>query len=148
MLVSTSSELVMETDISQWVEEYGPSKQEKNNNNGHAVCISWCLEDQYLLMMSFGHTIHIDATHKVTNISNLMLLTISIQDRFGKACVVARFWIPNQKQWLFRYIGAYRKTQLHIYTYAQIVCAKFVMCICLFTEKHIYTFTHKFSNLA
>lgn len=103
-LVSTSSEFVMETDISQWVEEYGPSKQEKNNNNGHAVCISWCLEDQYLLTVAFGHTIHIDATHKVTNISNLMLLTISIRDRFGKAYVIARFWIPNQKRWLFRYI--------------------------------------------
>ena len=104
-LVSTSSEFVMETDISQWVEEYGPpSTQEKDNNNGHAVCISWCLEDQYLLTMAFGHTIHIDATNKVTNISNLMLLTISIRDRFGKAYVIARFWIPNQKRLLFRYI--------------------------------------------
>jgi hypothetical protein len=46
-----------------------------------------------------------DATHKVVCIiDNLLMFTVTVNDTMGNTYVVARFWIPNQQQWMFRYI--------------------------------------------
>jgi hypothetical protein len=93
------SDTVSNDKIRDWVKSVSP-----HTKSDHAIAICWLSKEQHLLAKAFGHTFHIDATHKVCVIDNLLMLTITVRDRHGSTYVVGRFWIPNQRRWMFRYI--------------------------------------------
>ena len=56
------------------------------------------------LANAFSQSLSIDATHKTVKIDGLSHLTVTVKDSFGKTTVVLRLWIPNQKEWMFKYV--------------------------------------------
>ena len=98
-ITHTGTQHITYKQIQEWIDSERP-----NSKQDHAVAISWVSKAQYNLARAFGHTFHIDATHKVCVIDNLLMLTTTVRDRFCKTYVVGRFWIPNQRMWMFQYI--------------------------------------------
>ena len=74
------------------------------NNKESLICMAWTTPDQFLLAHGFSLNISIDVTHKVCNIANLKLLTISTKDSFANTKVILRMWIPNERVWVFKFI--------------------------------------------
>ena len=90
---------IPDDEIRKWVSTVSAETEKK-----HLICLAWLNKDQFLLANAFARSVHIDATHNVCEIDNLCLLTITVKDSSGKTYVVARFWIPNQRVWMFKYI--------------------------------------------
>jgi hypothetical protein len=112
---SNSSEQISQEQIQQWVHSTKPGSTTK-----HTVCISWSNREQYLLARAFCHSLNIDVTHKICTIDNLLMLTVTVRDTNGDTFVVARFWIPNQAKWMFRYILLEASPKL----FGQMFCSK------------------------
>jgi hypothetical protein len=87
--------------VQEWVHE---TKSTKMANQDTLICLGWASKDMIRLANAFPQSLSVDATHKTVNIDGLSLLTVTTKDAFGKTNVVLRFWIPNQKQWMFKYI--------------------------------------------
>jgi len=99
VIENDSSTHIPSHQLLEWIDSINPGRMKEA-----AVAISWTSRPQFLLAHAFCHTIHVDATHKVCMIDNLYLFTLTVRDRHGNTYVVAWFWIPNQRKWMFRYI--------------------------------------------
>ena len=116
--MNTYSAVVTNEDICRWIKSVSPHTQ-----SGHAIAICWISHERYLVATAFGQTFHIDATHKVCRIDNLLILTITVHDRHGCTYVLGRFWIPNQRTWMFWYISLDAVPTLFGNTFCENVCA-------------------------
>lgn len=104
------SDLTMTTDyndnddIESWFNNVSVKRSSNNNEHKNLICIAWLNQQQLQVATSFFLNLHIDATHKVCKISNLQLLTLSTKDNLGYTIVFLRMWVPNQKEWMFRFV--------------------------------------------
>jgi hypothetical protein len=92
---------VVTEQVQEWVMG---TKSMKSTVKDTLICLGWASKDMIRLANAFPQALSIDATHKTVNIDGLSLLTVTTKDAFGKTNVVLRFWIPNQKQWMFKYV--------------------------------------------
>ena len=84
-----------------WVKE---TKSSLSKSHEDLICLAWTSKDMMRLANAFCQSLSIDATHKTVKIDGLSLLTMTVKDSFGKTTVIMRLWIPNQRQWMFRYV--------------------------------------------
>ena len=90
-----------ENNVSSWVQE---TKSSLSKQHKDLICIAWISKDMKRLANAFSQSLSIDATHKTVKIDGLSHLTVTVKDSFGKTTVVLRLWIPNQKEWMFKYV--------------------------------------------
>lgn len=84
-----------------WVKE---TKSSLSKSHEDLICLAWTSKDMMRLANAFPQSLSIDVTHKTVKIDGLSLLTMTVKDSFGKTTVIMRLWIPNQRQWMFRYV--------------------------------------------
>lgn len=92
---------VDEKGVSSWVQQ---TKSSLSKQHKDLICIAWITKDMKRLANAFSQSLSIDATHKTVKIDGLSHLTVTVKDSFGKTTVVTRLWIPNQKEWMFKYV--------------------------------------------
>ena len=90
-----------ESSVSSWVHE---TKSSLSKQHKDLICIAWITTDMKRLANAFSQSLSIDATHKTVKIDDLSHLSVTVKDSFGKTTVVLRLWIPNQKEWMFKYV--------------------------------------------
>ena len=99
---ATSGSINHDTNgVSSWVQE---TKSSLSKQHKDLICIAWISKDMKRLANAFSQSLSIDATHKTVKIDGLSHLTVTVKDSFGKTTVVLRLWIPNQKEWMFKYV--------------------------------------------
>ncbi len=98
-------------EIASWINETNPgnnlSSKESNTEmvkKEDLICIAWMNIEMGLLAKANPYSIGIDCTHKIVNIDNLSHLTVTTKDALGNTVVILRMWVPNQKQWMFRFV--------------------------------------------
>lgn len=85
----------------QWIED---EKSCLSSSESDLLCIAWCSPAMYKMARAFSQSLSIDGTHKTVTIDNMVHLTVTVKNSFGKTFVVLRFFIPNQQVWMFRYV--------------------------------------------
>ncbi|GFH50137.1 hypothetical protein CTEN210_06613 [Chaetoceros tenuissimus] len=85
----------------QWIED---EKSCLSSSDSDLLCIAWCSPAMYKMARAYSQTLSIDGTHKTVTIDNMVHLTVTVKNSFGKTFVVLRFFIPNQQLWMFRYV--------------------------------------------
>ena len=90
-----------ENGVSSWVQD---TKSSLSKQHKDLICIAWINKEMKRLANAFSQSLSIDATHKTVKIDGLSHLTVTVKDSLGKTTVVLRLWIPNQKEWMFKYV--------------------------------------------
>ena len=87
--------------VQEWLRK---TKSTLSANHTDLVCFAWTTKEMIKLANAFPQSLSLDATHKATKIDGLSLFTATVKDSFGKTTVILRMWIPNQKEWMFKFI--------------------------------------------
>jgi len=67
------------------------------------VAVAWGLPDCGKIFNAFPETLFVDGTHK-TNAEGWVLMTASVKDSHGEVHIVFRAFVPNERNWLFRWL--------------------------------------------
>jgi len=74
-----------------------------DENQQLLVAVAWCTREGRKIFEAFPETLFVDGTHK-TNAQSFTLITAGVKDNNGQMHIVFRAFVPNERNWLFRWL--------------------------------------------